>query len=118
MLKRILLIFILGITLLFASEMELIRDFGKNPGHLRMFTYIPKNIDTTENYPLVLSVHGSCQSAKSLSRYVGMEKLADSLHFMILYPEQPLYNNLITAFTFYSPKKMKTGQEKMHQSDR
>lgn len=39
-----------------------------------------------------------------------MNKLADSLQFILLYPDQPLYNNLLTAFAFYSPRKMKVGQ--------
>jgi poly(3-hydroxybutyrate) depolymerase len=93
-----------------AHSLERVQDFGPNPGHLRMFQYIPASVVLDEPCPLVLILHGSAQTAHTLSRGSGFNKLADSLGFIAIYPDQPIYNNLITAFSFYAPKKMKKGQ--------
>jgi len=108
--KGFILILLFGIGLLFAGPLKYVPDFGKNPGHLRMYQYIPQNLDTGKNVPLVLVLHGSGQTAFSLSRASGFNKLADSLGFIVLYPDQPFYNNLLTAFSFYMPGKMKKDQ--------
>ncbi len=100
----------ISISILWAVPLERISDFGENPGHLRMFLYLPKKAKTQAELPLIVTLHGSWLSAKALSNSCGINKLADSLGFVICYPDQPLYNNLLTAFTFYSPNKMKKGQ--------
>lgn len=97
-------------SLMFGQKIERVKQFGDNPGHLRMFQYIPETLDTHAPCPLVMVLHGSWQSAKALSHSGGWNKLADSLGFMIVYPDQPLYNNLLTVFSFYRPKKMMKGQ--------
>jgi len=106
--KKFILILLCGISLLFAAPLEHVPDFGKNPGHLRL--HIPTTIDTSQEVPLLLVLHGSGQTAASLSFAGGFNKLADSLGFMIIYPDQPFYNNLLTAFSFYIPGKMKKDQ--------
>ena len=108
--KRHFLIILCAVTFLFASPLERVHDFGNNPGHLRMFQYIPQTLELSEPCPLVLILHGSAQTAHTLSRGSGFNKLADSLGFIAMYPDQAIYNNLITAFSFYVPKKMKKGQ--------
>lgn len=50
MIKRYLIIFILGVSIILAGELEFVRNFGENPGHLRMFTYIPQEIDSSKTY--------------------------------------------------------------------
>ena len=89
-----------------AQSMEQVRDFGDNPGKLRMFIHVPATIDPDKDPPLVLILHGSGQTAKTLARASGFNKLADSLRFIALYPDQPFYNNLLTSFSFYMPGKM------------
>jgi len=108
--KGIILILLCGIGLLFAAPLKHVPDFGENPGHLRMYQYLPPNIDTLNAVPLVLVLHGSGQTAYSLSFASGFNKLADSLGFIVIYPDQPFYNNLLTAFSFYMPGRMKKGQ--------
>ena len=100
------LILAIGSSLL-AQDMEMVSDFGDNPGRLRMFIYVPQDLDPTKPAPLVLILHGSGQSAKVLAQASGFNKLADSLGFIALYPDQPFYNNLLTSFSFYLPGKMK-----------
>jgi len=93
-------------SLLHALPLEKVLDFGDNPGKLRMFTYVPGTINGEKDIPLVLILHGSGQSAKVLAAASGFNKLADSLGFIALYPDQPFYNNLLTSFSFYIPGKM------------
>lgn len=108
--KWIISLLLLGISLAFAQKIEFVNNFGDNPGHLRMYQYIPKNLDNGKNVPLMLVLHGSGQTAFSLSRASGFNKLADSLGFIVIYPDQPFYNNLLTSFSFYMPGKVKKDQ--------
>ncbi|MEA2077467.1 MAG: PHB depolymerase family esterase [Candidatus Marinimicrobia bacterium] len=111
MLKRLFTILSLCLAgLVFGQDLEYVKDFGKNPGHLRMYQYIPENLDTETPCPLLLVLHGSGQTAYALSLASGFNKLADSLGFIIAYPDQPFYNNLLTSFSFYMPGKMKKDQ--------
>ena len=103
-------VFLAVFSLLHALPLEKVPDFGENPGKLRMFTYIPEMVNKKENVPLVLILHGSGQTAKVLAAASGFNKLADSLGFIALYPDQPFYNNLLTSFSFYMPGKMKKGR--------
>ena len=107
---KLLFISLLCISILFAQKLEFVNNFGDNPGHLRMYQYIPKNLDTGKVVPLMLVLHGSGQTAFSLSRASGFNKLADSLGFIVIYPDQPFYNNLLTSFSFYMPGKMRKDQ--------
>ncbi len=93
-----------------AQDIEHVRDFGENPGKLRMFRYVPENLDPDRRYPLVLVLHGSMLSARSISRCGGWNKLADSLGILLVYPDQPLRNNLMTAFSFFSREKTGRGK--------
>jgi poly(3-hydroxybutyrate) depolymerase len=108
--KGFILILLCCVGFIFAAPLKHVTDFGKNPGHLNMYQYIPADLDLQHSCPLVLILHGSGQSAYSLSRASGFNKLADSLGFIAVYPDQPFYNNLLTAFSFYIPGKMKKDQ--------
>ena len=76
-------------------------NFGENPGNLRMYTYTPSKLDATKKYPLVIVIHGCTQSAQKISDGTGWNKLADSLNFMVLYPEQKIINNIGNCFNFF-----------------
>lgn len=104
--KHYILILFLFIGMAFGQRLELVRDFGDNPGRLRMYRYVPENIDLRKPIPMVLILHGSGQTANILAAASGFNKLADSLGFIAVYPDQPFYNNLLTAFSFYMPGKM------------
>lgn len=93
-----------------AKPMPSVADFGENPGKLRMFIHVPESIDPHTPAPLVLILHGSGQTANILAEAGGFNKLADSLGFIALYPDQPFYNNLLTSFSFYMPGKMRKDQ--------
>lgn len=94
-------------SLLIALPFEKVRDFGENPGNLRMFQYTPADADLSKARPLVLVLHGSMLSARSISLCGGWNKLADALDFSIIYPEQRFSNNVVRAFNvrFGRPEK-------------
>ena len=105
--KLYIILIVLSLGFAFGQPLEHIPDFGDNPGHLRMFIHVPEDLDPEKQRPLVLILHGSGQTAKVLASASGFNKLADSLDFIVVYPDQPFYNNLLTAFSFYMPGKMK-----------
>jgi poly(3-hydroxybutyrate) depolymerase len=111
MIRRIHIILICAfVGVAMAKPMPSVSDFGENPGKLRMFIHLPETLDPQEPAPLVLILHGSGQTANVLADASGFNKLADSLGFIALYPDQPFYNNLLTSFSFYMPGKMKKDQ--------
>lgn len=78
-----------------------------NPGNLNAFIHEPVN-KPTKKIPLVLVLHGCNQDANEISSGSGWNKLADSLNFFVLYPEQKGANNMIKCFNWFS----KDDQEK------
>jgi poly(hydroxyalkanoate) depolymerase family esterase len=61
-------------------------NFGSNPGHLKMFKYLPDRI--SDQAPLVVVLHGCLQTAKGYHEHSGWAKYADQGSFVLLYPEQ------------------------------
>lgn len=107
---RYLLILLFSILLnqfLFSQDLQLIDDFGRNKGGLKAYLYIPKNIDYSSKIPLVVVLHGCNQTAKSVSNASGWNKFADSLNFIVLYPEQRQINNINKCFNFFISFKAK-----------
>lgn len=85
-----------------------IRDFGSNPGNLKMFTYLPDELP--DPAPLVVVLHGCNQSARSYLDHSGWKEQADEGGFALLLPEQqigpgPIFfpsglNHLARCFNF------------------
>ncbi|MDF1672464.1 MAG: PHB depolymerase family esterase, partial [Vicingaceae bacterium] len=93
--KNLLVIFLLFLSVYGVSQSDIsrIEDFGENKGNLKMYSYIPKKLNTSKPVPLVFVLHGCTQSAEEIKNESGWNKLADSLNFIILYPEQKQINN-------------------------
>ncbi len=89
------------------SDLTEVIDFGKNKGNLRMYQYIPNNLDESHPVPLVIVAHGCTQSADLIAKETGWNKLADSLNFIIIYPEQKQINNVAKCYNFYIGFKAK-----------
>ena len=82
------------------QEMILVENFGKNEGNLKMYLH---NTDTnTVKKPLVVVLHGCGQTAKSAAELSGWNKIADSGHFMVLYPQQKFWNNPDLCFNWFN----------------
>ena len=101
--KKILLALLLIINLCSFAQNKLtqVKSFGKNKGNLKMYTYVPNNLDTSKKNPLVFVLHGCTQCASQISKETGWNKLADSLNFIVVYPEQRKINNVAKCYNFY-----------------
>ena len=77
------------------------KGFGSNPGALRMFTYLPANLESST--PLVVVLHGCTQSAAAYDLGAGWSTLADRFGFALLLPEQTPANNPKTCFNWFLP---------------
>lgn len=89
------------------NNLTQVEEFGANKGNLKMYAYIPNNISNTTKTPLVFVLHGCTQSAEQISKETGWNKLADSLNFIVVYPEQRQINNAPKCFNFFIGFKAK-----------
>src|SRR5471032_3237279 len=74
-----------------ASPLTERRNFGVNPGDLRMLFYAPPKL--APGAPLVVILHGCGQSAAAYDEGTGWTALADRYGFAVLAPEQKSANN-------------------------
>jgi len=79
-----------------------IKDFGSNPGSLKMFLYTPTPADQKQTkMPLVIALHGCTQNAKQMAEESGWNKLADTYGFCVVYPQQRTMNNPSGCFNWF-----------------
>ena len=84
-----------------ANHLTELTGFGSNPGALRMFTYMPKDLAPAP--ALVVVLHGCTQSAAGYDLGAGWSALADRYGFVLLLPEQTTANNPKTCFNWFLP---------------
>lgn len=90
-----------------AQLTDITAQITQNPGNLNAYVHEPIN-KPTKKVPLVLVLHGCSQDAAEISIGSGWNKLADSLNFFVLYPEQRAANNMVKCFNWF----LKDDQEK------
>lgn len=90
-----------SINLFSQTELIQVKDFGNNPGNLKMFVFEPETANSPA--PLVVVLHGCTQTAKICAEQTGWNKLAQLHHFYVLYPEQSLLNNVENCFNWFRP---------------
>ena len=78
------------------------RDFGSNPGALRMFTFAPDNLQPAPG--LVVVLHGCGQSAAAYDLGAGWSTLAKHYGFALLMPQQQPFNNANGCFNWFNPE--------------
>jgi poly(hydroxyalkanoate) depolymerase family esterase len=83
------------------TELQELTDFGRDPGNLRMFAYVPDGLPS--GTPLVVALHGCGQTAAEYDRGSGWSALADRLGFAVVYPEQQAVNNPKNCFSWFLP---------------
>jgi feruloyl esterase len=83
------------------------RNFGSNPGALRMFTHVPSHVPA--GCALVVVLHGCAQSAESYDLGAGWSALADRFGFAVLLPEQQRANNPNACFNWFEPADTSRG---------
>ena len=92
-------------------------DFGPNPGNLTMFLYA-NNSGKGKKLPLVVVLHGCGENAGTIAKLTGWNKLADSNHFIVLYPQQKMSNNYDACFNWFKLRDIERGNgecESVHQ---
>jgi poly(hydroxyalkanoate) depolymerase family esterase len=82
-----------------SGDLQEVRNFGSNPGALRMFTYVPPRVSA--ECALVVVLHGCTQTAASYDRGAGWSTLADRYGFALLLPEQRRSNNASGGFNWF-----------------
>ena len=88
------------------------RDFGSNPGNLRMMRYLPPAL--AEHPALVVVLHGCTQSAAGYDLGAGWSTLADRYGFALLLPEQQRSNNPNGCFNWFLPEHNRRGEGEAH----
>ncbi len=76
------------------------RDFGSNPGKLRMLGLPPSG---GHPVPLVVVLHGCTQTAAGYAESAGWRALAERHGFALLCPEQRPENNPKSCFSWFQP---------------
>ncbi|HTI03596.1 MAG TPA: PHB depolymerase family esterase [Acidisoma sp.] len=79
--------------------LTVIRDFGPNPGNLRLRAFLPMGLPA--GAPLVVVLHGCKQSAGEYDRGSGWSRLAERFGFALLMPEQKRLNNPHLCFDWF-----------------
>ena len=80
---------------------------GRNPGNLRMLTYVPPGL--APGSALVVVLHGCTQSAAAYDHGAGWSVLAERHGFAVLYPEQQRGNNGSLCFNWFQPEDTARG---------
>ena len=78
-----------------------VRDFGPNPGALRMFAFVP---EAMQQRALVVLLHGCGQSAAGYDHGTGWSTLAKHYGFALLAPEQQRANNANGCYNWFNPE--------------
>jgi poly(hydroxyalkanoate) depolymerase family esterase len=84
------------------SPLAEVTGFGTNPGDLRMFSFVP---DELQHQPaLVVVLHGCGQTAAGYDLGAGWSTMAERYGFALLMPEQKPSNNANTCFNWFNPE--------------
>lgn len=83
-----------------SSPLEEVTGFGDNPGNLRMFAFVPAQLQKPR--ALVVVLHGCGQTAASYDLGAGWSTLARHYGFALVMPEQQRINNGNTCFNWFN----------------
>jgi len=83
------------------------RQFGTNPGGLRMYSFVPPSLPPSP--ALVVVLHGCGQTAAGYDHGAGWSTLAKHYGFALLMPEQQASNNAHTCFNWFNPGDTRRG---------
>jgi poly(hydroxyalkanoate) depolymerase family esterase len=83
-------------------------SFGFNPGDLRMFSFVPAQLQ--QKPALVVVLHGCDQKAAGYDLGAGWSTLAERYGFALLMPEQQPANNPNGCFNWFNPEDTARGR--------
>jgi poly(hydroxyalkanoate) depolymerase family esterase len=89
------------------SPLVEVKNFGTNPGDLRMFRYVPAQLRPPLS--LVVVLHGCGQTAAAYDLGTGWSTLAKHFGFALLMPEQQVINNGNACFNWFRPEDSRRG---------
>lgn len=95
-----------------SSPLEEVIGFGDNPGALRMFAFVPAQLQKPR--ALVVVLHGCGQTAAGYDLGAGWSTLARHYGFALLMPEQQRINNGNTCFNWFNPEDTVRGSGEAH----
>ena len=78
-----------------------VTGFGANPGQLKMFAFVPDELQPKP--ALVVVLHGCGQTASGYDLGAGWSRLATRYGFALLMPEQQASNNPNGCFNWFNP---------------
>lgn len=87
-----------------------IKDFGSNPGNLKMYVHAARHKRDSIAKPLVIVLHGCNQSAANVAKITGWNKIAEENDLIVLYPEQRFLNNPSYCFNWFNEQDIHKGQ--------
>ena len=82
------------------SPLVEVTEFGTNPGNLRMYAFVPPQLQQPR--ALVVVLHGCGQTAAAYDLGAGWSTLANHYGFALLMPEQQRSNNANTCFNWFN----------------
>ena len=86
----------------YSASLELVSDFGPNPGQLDMYVYVPDRSEQAT--ALVVALHGCLQQASDIDDETGLKKYAAALKLILLFPQQRISNNGRLCFNWFASK--------------
>ena len=89
------------------TALELVSNFGKNPGDLLMYLHRPSVV--RDGLPLVVALHGCTQTAADFDDETGLVALAEETPFLLLLPEQREENMSRRCFRWYDTNDNRPG---------
>jgi poly(hydroxyalkanoate) depolymerase family esterase len=84
------------------SPLVEVTGFGTNPGDLKMFSFVPDELQPKPG--LVVVLHGCGQTASGYDLGAGWSSLATRYGFALLMPEQQASNNGNGCFNWFNPE--------------
>jgi poly(hydroxyalkanoate) depolymerase family esterase len=84
------------------SPLVEVKGFGRNPGDLKMFAFVPTKLQQPR--ALVVVLHGCGQTAAGYDLGAGWSALAKHYGFALLMPEQQPSNNANGCFNWFNPE--------------
>jgi poly(hydroxyalkanoate) depolymerase family esterase len=84
------------------SPLVEVTGFGANPGELKMFSFVPDELQPKP--ALVVVLHGCGQTASGYDLGAGWSSLATRYGFALLMPEQQASNNANGCFNWFNPE--------------
>ena len=90
------------------AQQDVTGEFTSAAGNRRYVVRVPAGSEPSRR-PLVLVLHGCAQDARQIALGTGFSDAADSLKFLVVYPEQPASINPSKCWRWFDPAHQSRG---------